>query len=154
MPGKIVVREPHEGDAYWMLGGLYEVKASTEETGGAMTVMLMTVVVGGGPPPHIHPGAETLYVLEGRVKHHMSDEVVEAGPGSFFYIPSGTLEWFEPTETSKLLVIYTPGGIDKFFAEMGVPAERRELPPSVERPDLDRMNEVGEKYGMQFKAPA
>ena len=30
MAGKTVVRNPGEGDAYWMLGGLYELKAGAD----------------------------------------------------------------------------------------------------------------------------
>ena len=50
MAGKAIVRKAGEGDAYWMLGGLYEVKVSSEESGGAVTVMQMTVPAGMGPP--------------------------------------------------------------------------------------------------------
>ena len=37
MAGKAIVRKVGEGDAFWMLGGLYEVKVSSEESGGAVT---------------------------------------------------------------------------------------------------------------------
>jgi hypothetical protein len=43
--GKTVVRTEAKGDAYWVLGGLYEVLASSEDTGGAITVMQMTIPV-------------------------------------------------------------------------------------------------------------
>lgn len=43
-----VVRRPGDGDAFWLLNGLYEVKASGEETNGEMTVMEMTIPEGGG----------------------------------------------------------------------------------------------------------
>ena len=35
MTGNAIVREPGEGTAYWVLGGLYEVKVAGGETGGA-----------------------------------------------------------------------------------------------------------------------
>ena len=154
--GKSVVRRAGEGDAYWVLGGLYEVRASAEETGGEMTIMEMTVPKGMGPPPHTHAGAEALRVLKGTVQLHIGDDVIEGPEGSFFYIPSGTLERFEPiSEIARVLVIYTPGGIDKFFAEVGERATRRELPaPSDTPPDFERMVAAAEKYGMQIQAPA
>ena len=92
-----VVRKRGEGQAIWMLGGLYEVKATGEETNGALTVMEMTIPVGMGPPLHTHPGGEAVYVLEGTARFHIGDETIEAGPGSFFYIAEGTMENFEPT---------------------------------------------------------
>lgn len=153
MSGKTTVRHRGEGQALWMLGGLYEVKASGEDTGGEMTVMEMTLPVGSGPPPHTHPGGEAVYVLEGTVKYHIGDEVVEGGPGSFFYIPGGTLENFEPTSTVRVLVIYTPGGVDRFFGEVAEPARKREVPAQSGPPDIERLVSTAARYGMQIQAP-
>lgn len=113
------VRQNGDGQAFWMLNGLYEVKASSDETNGVMTVMEVTVPVNSGPPPHTHPGTESVYVIEGTLRYHIGDETFEGGPGSFFHIPEGTLERFEPTSTARLLITYMPGGIEKFFAEAG-----------------------------------
>ena len=156
MAGKSVVRMPDEGEAFWMLDSLYEVKASSDETRGELTVMQMTIPPGMGPPPHTHPGGESVYVLDGRVRYHIGDEVHEAGPGSFFHIPADTVENFEPADDNpiRILVVYTPGGIDKFFAEVGEPAERRELPPRSETPpDLERIARIGAKHGLNIKMP-
>ena len=156
MAGKTVVVGPGEGTALWLLGGLYEVKTTAEETGGAMTVMEMTLPTGAAPPPHTHPGGEAVYVLEGNIRYHIGDDVVEAETGSFFSIPEGTLEWFEPTgdTPARLLVIYTPGGIDKFFTEVAEPASVREIPPpSDSSPDLERIVSVASQYGMEIVPP-
>jgi quercetin dioxygenase-like cupin family protein len=155
MAGDSVVRRPGEGKAFWMLGGLYEVKAASDETGGAMTVMEMTIPARMGPPPHTHPGTESVYVLEGTIRYHIGDETVEGGPGSFFHVREGVMENFEPTSDVRVLVTYTPGGIEDFFAEAGEPAERREVPPAPTKPpDIERLTAIGEKYGMQIRPPA
>ncbi|WP_165372461.1 cupin domain-containing protein [Nocardioides iriomotensis] len=152
--GKTVVRTEAKGDAYWMLGGLYEVLASSEDTEGTATVMQMTVPVASGPPPHTHPGSESVYVVEGTARVHVNGESHDAGPGAFFHFPAGTLETFEPTSTVKLLITYQPGGIEHFFAEAGERAPRRELPPPPDTPpDLARLVEIGERYGMQIQVP-
>jgi quercetin dioxygenase-like cupin family protein len=152
-----VVRQAGEGQAFWMLGGLYELKAGSAETDGAMTVMEMTLPAGAGPPPHMHPGSESVYVLEGTLRYHIGGEVFEGGPGSFFHIPAGVIENFEPVTDIRILVTYAPGGIEEFFAEAGEPAQRREVPPPpTEPPDLERLAAIGEKHGMQIRpgAPA
>ena len=157
MEGKTVVRKPGEGDAIWMLDSLYEVKASAEETGGELTAMVMTIAPGMGPPPHEHPGGESVYVLEGQVRYHIGGETYEAWPGSFFYIPAGIEENFEPAGDTpiRVFVMYTPGGIDRFFAEAGEPAMRRELPPPSESPpDFERIVRIGAEHGMRISAPA
>ena len=155
MASESVVRNPGEGKAFWMLGGLYEVKAASDETGGAMTTIEMTLPGGIGPPPHTHPGTESVYVLEGNLRYHIAGETFEGGPGSFFHIPEGVLENFEPVTHARLLVVYRPGGIEEFFAEAGEPAERREVPPApTAPPDIDRLVAIGEKHGMEIARPA
>jgi quercetin dioxygenase-like cupin family protein len=156
MADEIVVRKPDDGTALWMLGGLYEVKAAGSETGGAATIMEMTLPPGSGPPPHTHPGGESVYVLEGRLRYNIDGEVHEGGPGSFFYIPQGVVENFEPIgETpARILVIYTPGGIDRFFAEAGEVAASRTIPPPPESPpDFEKIVATGAKYGMDIQLP-
>src|ERR671930_1774953 len=139
------------------LNSLYEVRASSDDTGGELTAMEMTIPPGMGPPPHVHEGGESVYVLEGRVRYHIGGDVHEGGPGTFFYVPAGIEENFEPADDNpvRLLVIYTPGGMDKFFAEAGEPAERHELPsPSETPPDLERLSAVAQKHGLELRVPA
>ena len=157
MAGTTVIRQPGEGDAIWMLNSLYEVRASSDETGGELTAMEMTIPPGMGPPPHVHKGGESVYVLEGRARYHIAGDVHEGGPGTFFYVPAGIEENFEPADDSpvRLLVIYTPGGMDRFFEEAGEPAERREIPPPSDAPpDLERLSAIAEKHGLDLRVPA
>jgi len=154
MAGKTVVRKRGEGQALWMLGGLYEVKATSDETGGGMSVMEFTIPVGMGPPPHTHEAGELIYVLEGTARYRIGEETIDAGPGTLIHFPAGTLETFEPTSTVRILTVYAPGGMDRFFAEAGEPAKTREVPPpSSEPPDVERLAAIGERYGLHIKAP-
>ena len=150
-----VARRPDESRALWVLNGLYEIVASADETGGKLTAMRMTIPPGMGPPPHVHDGEESVYVLEGQVRFHIGGETFEGGPGSFFFVPGGVEENFEPAgdEPVKLFVVYTPGGIDRFFVEIGEPAARRELPTPSE-PDLELIVNTAGKYGMEMRIPA
>ena len=153
MTDRTVIRQPGEADAYWAMGGLYKVLAASEETDGT-TVMEMTLRSGMGPPPHTHPGAETVYVVEGTIRYHIGDEVTDGGPGSFFHVPAGTTENFEPLTDAKVVATYEPGGIDRFFAEIGEPAPSDELPPlSDEPPDIEHIAAVATKYGMVIQTP-
>jgi quercetin dioxygenase-like cupin family protein len=151
-----VTRGGGESEAFWMLGGLYEVRVSGEETDDAVTVMEMTVPEGAGPPPHVHSGAEVAYVVEGNVRFHSEGGTFEAGPGSVVHFPAGTEETFEPVGgTVRLLLTYTPGGIDRFFKEAGEPAQRREVPPPMEGPpDFERLDAIARKHGLELRMPA
>jgi quercetin dioxygenase-like cupin family protein len=155
MADETVVRNPDDGDAIWMLGGRYEVKVTGDQSDGAMTVVEMWMPAGMGPPPHTHPGAETVYVLEGKINYHIGDETFEGPAGSTFHIPPGVVENFEPIEETRVLVTYTPGGIEKFFTEAGEPAQSPGLPPPPDGPpDIDRIVSIGQKYGMDIQPPA
>ena len=151
---KVIARKSDESVAIWMLGGLYEIIAAGDETGGAVTIMRMTLPAGAGAPPHTHPGNESLYVLDGEVDVHIGDDVVTAKPGATFFFPAGTKEWFEATTQATVLVTYAPGGIDKFFNEVGEPAASRSIPPPSDvPPDFERIVRVGAEYGMVIEGP-
>lgn len=153
MPKNIVARKHEDAKALWVLGGLYEIKVTGAETGGALTVMEMTIPAGMGPPPHVHAQAETIYVLEGTLRLHVGEETLEGGPGSVFHIPEGTLEHFEPAGDSvRILALYTPGGIDKFFEEIGEIAPSRIVPPPMTSPpDFERLVAAGKRYGLDLR---
>jgi len=149
-----IARKSDESRALWFLGGLYEVLVSGEETGGKVTVMRMTVPAGTGSPPHTHPGDESLYVLDGELNVHIGEDVVNATAGAAFFFPAGTLEFFEAVTQATVLINYTPGGVDKFFAEVAEPAATRTLPPpGDEPPDFERIVRVAAQHGMDIQLP-
>jgi hypothetical protein len=77
-----VVRQKGEGKALWFLGGHYEVRVSSQGSGGQLTVMEFTIPTGlpFGAPPHIHHDAdEAVYVLGGTARRALQ----VTGPLSF-----------------------------------------------------------------------
>lgn len=150
-----ITRAASDTQAFWMLGGLYEVLVSSEESGGVMTQMRITVPAGAGSPPHRHPGGESLVVLDGRITANIDGEVVEAGPGATLNFARGTREFFTAETEATVIATYYPGGIEGFFAEIGEPAGAHTLPPpSDEPPDFARIVETAPRYGMEIEAPA
>jgi quercetin dioxygenase-like cupin family protein len=155
MSGKAVAKASKGSQAIWMLGGLYEVLLSSDETEGTATVVQFTVPVGAAPPLHVHDCDETVYVIEGTLKYHIGGETFDGGPGSIFHIPAGVEENFEPTSMLKVIGVYHGGTMDKFFAEAGEPAAKREVPPApTSPPDVERLAEIGARHGLQLIPPA
>ena len=154
MTGQSIARKGDEGAAYWVLGGLYEVLVSGEETGGGLTLMRMTVPAGASAPPHTHPGGEAMYVLDGEVTVHIGDEQVTATRGASFYFPAGTREFFVANTDATVLAAYLPGGIGKFFSEVGEVALSRTIPPASDTPpDFDTIISTAATYGMNIEVP-
>src|SRR6516165_38930 len=74
---------------------------------------------GGGPPPHYHVNEdETFHILEGRMALLFDDEWYELSPGGAAYMPRGVVHTFKNVgdQSTRMLIITTPSGIEKFFA--------------------------------------
>jgi quercetin dioxygenase-like cupin family protein len=147
-----------EGQALWVLGSLFDIKAGAHETGGSLAVVEMTFAPGKpGAPPHRHHCGEAVYVLEGTIRYHIEDQVVDATPGDFLFFPEGTLEWMEnPTaQPARALVVYDRPGIADFFSEVGEAAKGRTLPPpSTTEPDLARLAAIAGRHGLDIVLPS
>ncbi len=46
--------------------------------------------------PHSHPFEQIAYIVQGRIKFTIEDEVIEAGPGSVIHIPANAVHCGEP----------------------------------------------------------
>ena len=144
-----------EGESVWLVGDLITVKVASEDTDGAFTIVEESTPPQGGPPPHLHQQeGEALYVLEGEVEFLVGERTIRAGTGSCAYIPRRTLHTLKNvgTSPSRVLGVLTPGGLDKFFLEAGEPATEGSSPPEGE-PDVERLVEIGQKYGLAIPPP-
>jgi len=54
-----------------------------------------TMVAGGGMPRHTNEVEHEQYVLRGRGRIGIGDEVFEVGPDDVVYIPAGMPHWYE-----------------------------------------------------------
>jgi mannose-6-phosphate isomerase-like protein (cupin superfamily) len=95
-----------------------DVKATAAVTAGALTVMESTVTQ--GPPRHVHAREdECFYVIDGTVVVTRGEDVFEAGPRSFVFLPRGIPHTFHAAGgQADLLLIAVPGGIEHYFSEI------------------------------------
>ena len=147
-------RPADSGASYFGPGDLYRFLVTGAETGGAYFAMEAVVTPGGGPPPHTHAREdETFYVLEGAVDFRLGDERVTAGPGDFVNVPRGRVHNFHNagTDLARLILTFTPAGIEHFFEE----TLERALDPTQPPPDnvaevTARYAEAAPRYGIEF----
>jgi quercetin dioxygenase-like cupin family protein len=146
-----------EGKAYWVVGDLYTILASGEDTGGAYALIHAVVPPGGGPPPHVHRREdEAFYVLEGELAFQADGRNFPATSGAWVTLPRGSLHTFKNsgTTTARMLIVVTPAGLDRFFAEVGTAAADRSAPPSpVTDADIDRLLAIAPRYGIDIQPP-
>ena len=99
------------------------VRATASDTKGLCSVLEMHHPESSGPPLHYHKNEdEGFYVLEGRYQFTLGDETKTLGPGQFIMAPKDTPHSFKSLGPglSKLLVYFTPGGVESYFEEMSL----------------------------------
>jgi mannose-6-phosphate isomerase-like protein (cupin superfamily) len=147
-----VVRGPGEGRAIPGPEGL-TVKASGDETGGSIGVLEATSPPGFGPPRHIHHETDELfYVLDGEFAFLIGDDVVRAGPGSFVFVPRGTVHAPRVVGDGpgRVLLGFVPGGAEQAFDEFAALTAELGRHPD---PDDPRVRAINERYRSVFVGP-
>src|SRR5438045_9009022 len=102
----VTIRTPGKGRTVAVVGDVYRLLATGEDTGGTYAMWEAIVPPGGGPPPHVHSREEEgFYILEGEINLHISDRRLVARAGMFANIPVGTPHSFknESNQPAKML---------------------------------------------------
>jgi mannose-6-phosphate isomerase-like protein (cupin superfamily) len=147
-PGPFVI-QPGEGETMrGPAGGEATFKARAESTNGTFTALENVVAPRQGPPMHVHVREDEIYyVLDGRLQFKADEHMLEVRTGSFVFIPRGTPHCFQNAGVApaRLLVMFTPAGMEPFFEEMAA------LPPGPA--DTDRVREIAHIAGMEVVGP-
>lgn len=146
---------PGQGSAYWTVGMLMVVKVRSGDTAGRLSVCEFLCPPGYAVPLHIHRREdESFWVSEGRIRYRCGDEEFVAEPGAYVYLPLGLPHAFKvlSRENARLLHFAVPAGMEGFHTELGVAAPELVVPPPTP-PDMPRVLEVGNRYGIEIVGP-
>jgi mannose-6-phosphate isomerase-like protein (cupin superfamily) len=96
------------------------VKASSEATGGVVSVLEAEEPPGFGPPIHVHHDcAELFYVLAGEYVMVLEDSEVVCPAGSFVFVPQGARHGFRVGDVpSRKLNVYLPASMIGYFDDL------------------------------------
>ncbi|WP_433273761.1 cupin domain-containing protein [Actinosynnema sp. CS-041913] len=139
-----------EGRSVWLNGDVYVVKLDRLSSGGSLTVLEADVPPGGGPPVHNHANEdEAFYLLAGELDIHAGSRTYTAVAGDLVFIPRGTFHGFRnnTTRVARQLLLFTPGGFEGFFLELGEDAVPGTPPPPTTPNPFERVVDVGSRYG-------
>lgn len=96
------------------------------------------------PSAHYHTSfSESFYVLDGRVRLRLGDDIETAGPGDFAYVPHNGIHGFANAtdQPAKILILFTPGiAREKYFAEL------IELHSHPDPPTRDEIDAVARRH--------
>jgi mannose-6-phosphate isomerase-like protein (cupin superfamily) len=151
----VYAREREEGLSVWFLGTLMTLKATAEQTQGAFGLIEQVLPPGFAPPVHVHHREdEAFYLLEGEASFTCGEVTMKAKPGTYIYFPRDIPHWFriEGAGEARLLQWNFPGGLERFFVEVGEPASALDLPPAGP-PDVKKLLSAAGKYGLEIFGP-
>lgn len=97
-----------------------------EDTGGTLSVAEFRGSEGPWTVPHVHQHMEeSFYVLEGTFRFTVAGRQIEAAQGDFLMVPRGTPHVIHAgSGGGALLTLFTPGGLERMFLELGrLPAD-------------------------------
>ncbi len=143
------------GEPIWIVGDTMTLKATGASTGGSLVLLENLTAPGGGPPPHVHTREDEFwYVLDGTFQIRIGDDVHELGPGGFAFAPRGTVHNFRNTGDTpgRVLVGFTPAGMEGFFRDSGRPAIHDGPAPPVDEDEIARTMAAAPRYGVEAVA--
>ncbi|CAI5950344.1 unnamed protein product [Closterium sp. NIES-65] len=108
------------------MGMRVRIKAEAEQTGGSYSVIEYEVPAGEGTEEHIHTREhEAWFLLDGQMTWTIEKETYQASQGSFMHMPLGRAHSFHNNSDrpARMLVVCMPGGLEKYFLEIGDPEE-------------------------------
>ena len=135
------------------VGGRMVVKIRDEHTAGAYSMYDNTIPAGSpGPRPHIHRDhEEAFYVLEGELTVRVGTRTISAPAGSLMVVPRGVVH--QPsnpgTQPTKVLLTFSPAGMDHFFEEAAERHMRLQAPPT-DTAILEELEAFTKKYSLRF----
>lgn len=142
---------PENCQAVWMSGDEYRILVDAKKSNSNMTLIHAYVPPTGGPPSHFHSDEDELFfVLEGHLNIMADGVTKEVGPGECVYVARKTPHAFynKGTSAAKMLIFYTPAGVEEFFLAAGKPAIAGHEPPSVNQLDTAREVEIASHHNI------
>lgn len=105
----------------WIGAGRLQVLLEAATTGGQLTVIDERLGHGDATPRHIHSTEdEIFFVLEGSITAWVGDQRHELAEGGIVFLPRNIPHAIRVTSnTARLLMMCTPGGIEGMFREAG-----------------------------------
>ena len=126
------------------------VKLTNDDTDGTVAISHENVPPMAGPPLHRHSREdEWFYVLEGRITVQVDGQQTILRAGGSAFAARGTVHTYQnfgPT-AARMLVMFTPGGFQRFFEELAV------LNRGLRAPDLVPVEQLMNKYGVEVLGP-
>jgi mannose-6-phosphate isomerase-like protein (cupin superfamily) len=142
----------------WYMGILLTNLVEKKDTAGAFSLLEATLTPGNEPPPHVHTREDELfYVLEGEFDMYVGEEALKVSTGECIILPK-----FKPhafvirSPRLRVLILYTPGGVEEAFRRMSSSAQNLEPPTEAVTYSMSDVEQTARRFGefgVQILAP-
>jgi quercetin dioxygenase-like cupin family protein len=146
-----------EGEKLSFFGSLTWIKATSEQTGGALGLIEHIVPPGAGSPWHVHHNEdESFYIIEGEILFIVGEEQqrITAGAGTFVFGPRDIPHGFKNASAvpARMLLQTTPGGFEQFALALAEPAPASGF-AQAGPPDMGKVMAEAAKYNVEILGP-
>ena len=142
----------------WYMGILLTNLVEKKDTNGTFSLLEATLAPGNEPPPHMHSRKDELfYVLEGEFDTYVGEEAFKVTKGECIFLPKFKPHAFVIRSLRlRMLILYTPGGVEEVFRKVSSPAQHLEPPTEAltySQSDLEQTARRFSEYGVQILSP-
>lgn len=136
------------------MGGYWVFLAKGTDTNGQFALMEVNLRKGFEPPAHTHTNEdESFHILAGEITFTIDGEEHVLKAGDFIHLPKGVAHSFKlQSDKVKMLAHLIPAGLEEFFMELSIPADKIDYPPLPSGPpDPEWIKKIGalqQKYGI------
>jgi len=119
-------------------------------------VLEMTLPVGSTPPLHVHADLDdTWYILAGEMSIRCGDDERVVGAGHWVSMPRGVPHTFRVVgaDEARILLVHDNPSFRDFVRALGVPAERRVVPPRPAFPPMEELVRVAAAHDLIPNGP-
>jgi quercetin dioxygenase-like cupin family protein len=140
-------------EAYWFAGVRVVVHVEAGQSQGRLGVWESEEPRGVRLPLHVHRHEdEQVLLLDGRISLWVGDRVHHLLAGDTLALPRGVPHAHAVTsERARIMTIAAPGGFERLFIDMGVPAPPGTTPPPS--PSDAALEEAVGRLGVQIVGP-
>src|SRR5262249_936295 len=142
----------------WYMGILLTNLVEKEDSSGAFSLLEATLAPGNEPPPHVHSREDELfYLLQVDFDLYVGHESFNLNNDDYFLLPKFNPHAFViASRRLRVLITYTPGGVEEAFRKMSSPAQYLEAPTEAltySQPELEQTARRFGDYGVQILTP-
>jgi quercetin dioxygenase-like cupin family protein len=144
-----------EGERRWFVGTLATIRVPGESVDDRFAIIEFLFPRFASPPRHTHPQDERYVVIDGLLTIEAAGERFALRPGGTAVVPMGVAHTFRvDSETARVLVLSTPGGLERLIREGSVPATTPTLPPGdTPRPSPEELRRLFDAHGQVNVGP-